>query len=64
MTRKATRRRHYRLVNPITYAMEGAAITHTALMDRLRMGELSAIESFAKAVKASTAWQGCAPSGS
>ncbi len=44
--RKHTRRKVYALTNPIIIAMEGAAITNTALLDKLRMRELSAIESF------------------
>lgn len=46
MSRKHTRRQHYNLVNPITHAMMGAAVTDSANLDRLRLRELSAIESF------------------
>jgi hypothetical protein len=48
MTRKTTRRKHWPLVNPIQMAIEGARITQGALLDKLRVRELSAIESFAK----------------
>lgn len=44
--RKHTRRRVYELVNPIAHAIAGAAITDSANLDKLRMRELSAIESF------------------
>jgi len=44
--RKHTRRKVYELVNPITHAMQGAAVTAKHLLDKLRMKELSAIESF------------------
>ncbi len=46
MSRKHCRRKHYALVNPITLAIEGAAITDVKLLDQLRIRELSAIESF------------------
>lgn len=46
MTRKRTRRRHYALVNPITYATEGAAITPEPALNKLRLRELAAIEAF------------------
>lgn len=48
MSRKACRRRHYALVNPIRLAMEGAAIPSESRLDKLRLRELSAIEAFAK----------------
>lgn len=46
--RKRTRRKHYTLVNPISYAIEGACITPAARLDPLRLRELAAIEAFAK----------------
>lgn len=46
MSRKVCRRRHYPLINPITMAIEGASITPDNLLDRLRLLELSALESF------------------
>lgn len=48
MSRKRTHRKVYGLVNPIAHAIAGAAITDTASLDRLRLTELSALESFAK----------------
>lgn len=47
MTRKTTRRKHYPLVNPIDMAVQGACITDKTRLDKLRMRELSAIQSFA-----------------
>ena len=44
--KKHCRRKHWGLINPITHAIEGAAITPAHLLDRLRIVELSAIESF------------------
>lgn len=46
MSRKKCRRRHYELINPITHAIMGAAVTDTAALDKLRLRELSALESF------------------
>lgn len=44
--RKATRRRHYALINPIQYALAGAAITPSSALDQLRTVELSALQQF------------------
>lgn len=44
--RKHTRRRVYELVNPISMAIAGCAITDTARLDKLRMLELQALEAF------------------
>lgn len=44
--RKRTKRKVYSLLNPIAHAIAGAAITDSASLDKLRMRELSAIESF------------------
>lgn len=46
MSRKRTKRKVYALIDTIRHAMVGAAITDTASLDKLRMLELSAIESF------------------
>ncbi len=48
MSRKICRRRHYALMNPIGLAIAGATITPESDLDKLRLRELSAIESFAK----------------
>ena len=44
--RKQTRRKVYRLVNPISYAIEGATITPEDILDKLRHRELTSIEAF------------------
>lgn len=44
--KKRTRRKVYPLVNTIARAMEGAAITDATALDKVRMRELSAVESF------------------
>lgn len=46
MSRKRCVRKVYQLVNPIAHAMAGAAITDKASLDKLRLKELSCIESF------------------
>lgn len=46
--RKRCVRRHYALANPIALAIDGATITPEVKLDKLRLRELSAIESFAK----------------
>lgn len=46
MSRKRCIRKVYALVNPISMAIEGAAITDTARLDKLRMLELQALEAF------------------
>lgn len=46
--RKRTVRRHYELVNPITFAIEGAAPISEDKKNTLRLRELAAIEAFAR----------------
>lgn len=45
--KKRCRRKVWSLVNPITHAMAGAAVSQKPELDRLRLLELSAIEAFA-----------------
>ena len=42
--RKRCKRKVYQKVNPIEYAIVGASITDPKSLDRLRLGELSALE--------------------
>jgi hypothetical protein len=45
--RKRTKRKHYGLLtDPIRYVLEGVQVTPESELDKLRMQELSAIESF------------------
>jgi hypothetical protein len=44
--RKRTRRNHYPLVDCVAHALTGAAITDTKALDKIRLSELSALESF------------------
>lgn len=60
MTRKHTRRKVWPLVNPITMALAGAAITDTADLDRLSMIELSALDAFARGAATREDWRSLA----
>ena len=46
--RKKTKRKHWNLIDPITHAIVGAAITHRDKLDKLRMLEYSALDSMTK----------------
>lgn len=48
MTRKRTRRKVWNLLNPLTHAIQGAAITPEADLDSLRTRELGAIDAFVR----------------
>lgn len=50
MSRKRCNRKHYALGNPIALAISGATITSESDLDKLRLRELAAIETFAKGV--------------
>lgn len=55
--RKKKYRKVYALVNPLIYAMEGAAVTPEAVLDKLRQGELLAIEAFRTGTATVHDWQ-------
>lgn len=57
MTRKHTRRKHWPLVNPITHAIDGACITSTDRLDKLRLLELTAIEALTKGQATQSDWR-------
>ncbi len=48
MTRKKTKRKHWNLIDPLTHAITGAAITQRDKLDKLRMLEYSALEAITK----------------
>ena len=48
MTRKKTKRKHWNLVDNVTHAIVGAAITQRDKLDKLRMLEYSALEAITK----------------
>lgn len=60
MSRKVCRRKHYPLIDPVKMAIEGAAISQSDMLDKLRMVELSAIESFAKGLATPADWRAIA----
>ena len=55
--RKRCRRKIWDKVNPIEHAIIGAAITTEDKLDKLRMGELSAIESMVKGNATTGDWR-------
>lgn len=55
--RKKCIRKIWQKVNPIEYAITGAAITAEDKLDMLRMGELSAIESMVKGNATTADWR-------
>ena len=55
--RKQCKRKVYALVNPITHAIEGAAITPEDELRTLRLRELAAIDAFAKGLATEREWQ-------
>jgi hypothetical protein len=60
MSRKRCIRKVYSLVNPILYAMEGAAVTTKERLDKLRMLELSALEAFRMGQATNEDWKALA----
>jgi hypothetical protein len=55
--RKQCRRKIWSKINPIEHAITGAAITSEVKLDRLRLGELSAIESMVKGNATTADWR-------
>lgn len=55
--RKRKTRKVYQLVNPVTYAIEGAAVADEKLLNALRQGELLAIEAFRQGAAQVQDWQ-------
>lgn len=46
--RKQTRRKIYKLINPLAHVLEGIVVTPESELDKIRLRELGAIEAFAK----------------
>ena len=46
--RKRTKRKVYALIDPIPHAIAGACITDSVSLDKLRLGELAAIDAMAR----------------
>ena len=55
--KKQCRRKIWSKINPIEHAITGAAITSEDKLDRLRLGELSAIESMVKGNATTVDWR-------
>lgn len=55
--RKKTKRKVYKLVNPIDYAITGAAITQDTELNKLRLRELSSIDAFSRGLATIDDWQ-------
>ncbi len=55
--RKRTRRKHYTLVNCVTHAIEGARITDEALINDVRLRELTSIEALRTGSGGLNEWQ-------
>jgi hypothetical protein len=57
MTRKATKRKKWNLVDPIGHAMVGASITPRHLLDKLRLTELAALDAMTKGLGTVQDWR-------
>lgn len=55
--RKATRRKHWPLANPIALAIDGARVIDGDRLDKLRLLELSAIQAFATGAATQDDWR-------
>jgi hypothetical protein len=55
--KKQTKRQHWKLLNPLTHALTGAAITESKVLDKLRIRELAAIEAMSKGNGTTVEWQ-------
>ena len=55
--RKTTKRKHWKLINPIRHAILGAGITQEHLLDKLRLTELAALDAMTKGLGTIQDWQ-------
>jgi hypothetical protein len=55
--RKRVKRKHYALVDPIAHAICGAAITDKASLDKLRLGELAALDAMTRGMGTVQEWR-------
>ena len=55
--RKTTKRKHWKLINPIRHAILGAGITQEHLLDKLRLTELAALDAMTKGWGTVQDWQ-------
>lgn len=57
MTRKKTKRKHWNLIDPLTHAIVGAAITPREKLDKLRFLEYSALDAITKGMGTVQDWR-------
>lgn len=55
--RKSTKRKHWKLIDPVRHAILGAAITQDHLLDKLRLIELAALDAMTKGLGTIQDWQ-------
>jgi len=55
--RKKTKRKHWNLIDPITHAVVGAAITPRQTLDKLRFLEYSALDAITKGMGTVSDWR-------
>ncbi len=55
--RKKTKRKHWNLIDPITHAIVGSAITHRDKLDKLRLLEYSALDAMTKGSGTISDWR-------
>ena len=55
--RKQTKRKIWKLINPINHAILGAGITQDHLLDKLRLTELAALDAMTKGLGTVQDWQ-------
>jgi hypothetical protein len=55
--RKTTKRKHWKLLDPIRHAILGAGITQEHLLDKLRLTELAALDAMTKGLGTIQDWQ-------
>lgn len=55
--RKTTKRKHWKLIDPVRHAILGAGITEDHLLDKLRLIELAALDAMTKGLGTIQDWQ-------
>ena len=54
--KKQTKRKHWKLIDPVRHAILGAGITQTHLLDKLRLQELASLEAMSKGMGTLQDW--------
>lgn len=55
--RKQTKRKHWKLIDPVRHAILGAGITQEFVLDKLRMTELASLDAMTKGLGTVQDWQ-------